>query len=102
MLRKGRHAHGLAVVAALGAFSFASAVRAITLVVTGTDDNVDGDTSSPAALIANPGPDATISLREALLAANNVPGPNTITFAPALAGKGSPLPNASPRLSRTG
>jgi hypothetical protein len=40
------------------------------------------------ALIANPGPDGTISLREALLAANNTGGTNpiTITFASALAG----------------
>jgi hypothetical protein len=52
---------------ACGAFSFASAVHATALVATGTDDNVDGDTSSPKALIANPGPDGTISLREALL-----------------------------------
>jgi len=41
------------------------------------------------ALIANPGPDGTISLREALLAANNTGGTNpiTITFASTLAGQ---------------
>jgi hypothetical protein len=60
--------------------------RAATLVVSNNSDLVNGDTSSPAALIANPGPDG-ISLREALLAANNAPGPHTITFAPALAGQ---------------
>jgi hypothetical protein len=41
------------------------------------------------ALLANPGPDGTISLREALLAANNTGGTDviTITFAQALAGQ---------------
>jgi Repeat of unknown function (DUF5648) len=62
------------------------AVNAATLVVTSATDAANGDTSSPDALIANPGPDG-ISLREALEAANNVPGPHTITFAPALAGQ---------------
>jgi hypothetical protein len=58
-----------------------------TLVVATNDDAVNGDTSSPCALIANPGPDG-ISLREALLAANNATGSGvvTITFAGALAG----------------
>jgi len=58
-----------------------------TLVVATTDDVVNGDTSSPCALIANPGADG-ISLREALLAANNATGSGTITiaFTPALAG----------------
>jgi hypothetical protein len=57
-----------------------------TLVVATNDDAVNGDTSSPCALIANPGPDG-ISLREALLAANNATGSGTITvtFASALA-----------------
>ena len=58
-----------------------------SLVVSTNDDVVNGDTSSPCALIANPGPDG-ISLREALLAANNATGSGTITvtFASALAG----------------
>ena len=58
------------------------------LVVATNDDSVNGDTSSPCALIANPGPDG-ISLREALLAANNATGSGTITvtFASALAGQ---------------
>jgi hypothetical protein len=57
------------------------------LAVSTNDDEVNGDTSSPCALIANPGPDG-ISLREALLAANNATGSGTITitFAPSLAG----------------
>jgi hypothetical protein len=57
--------------------------------VTSASDDVDGDTSSVQALIANPGPDGTISLREALLAANDTGGTNpiTITFASALAGQ---------------
>jgi hypothetical protein len=58
------------------------------LVVATNDDAVNGDTSSPCALIANPGPDG-ISLREAVLAANNATGSGTITvtFASALAGQ---------------
>jgi hypothetical protein len=57
------------------------------LVVSTNADTVNGDTSSPCALIANPGPDG-ISLREALLAANNAAGTGvvTVTFAGALAG----------------
>ncbi len=59
-----------------------------SLVVSNNNDLVNGDTSSPCALIANPGPDG-ISLREALLAANNATGSGTITitFASALAGQ---------------
>ena len=57
-----------------------------TLTVTTNDDVVNGDTSSPCNLIANPGADG-ISLREALLAANNATGSVTITFAGALAGR---------------
>jgi hypothetical protein len=69
-----------------GAAVLTQPARATTLVVSNNSDLVNGDTSSPAALIANPGPDG-ISLREAILAVNNVSGPNTITFAPALAGQ---------------
>jgi len=59
-----------------------------TLVVSNANDDVNGDTSSPCALIAGPGPDG-ISLREALLAANNATGSGTISinFASALAGE---------------
>ena len=44
------------------------------------NDVLDGDTSSIANLIANPGADGVISLREAIKAANNTPGLDTITF----------------------
>ena len=47
--------------------------------VTTTDDLTDGDTTSIAALLANPGPSG-ISLREAIAAANNTPGPDMIGF----------------------
>ena len=59
-----------------------------SLVVSNNNDIVNGDTSSPCALIANPGSDG-ISLREALLAANDATGSGTITitFASALAGE---------------
>ncbi len=58
------------------------------LVVANASDVVNGDTSSPCALIASPGADG-ISLREAIAAANNAVGPGaiTITFAPTLAGQ---------------
>lgn len=86
------------VVLALLAGLVAGPAGASTLVVTTTNDLVNGDTSSPGALVQNPGPDG-ISLREAILAANAVPGPRTIAFAPALAGQivilSSPLPPIS-------
>jgi hypothetical protein len=53
------------------------AARAADLFVTSADDTVNGDTSSPDALAAQPGPDG-ISLREAILAADNAPGPHRI------------------------
>lgn len=58
-----------------------------TLTVVTQADTVNGDTSSPCALIGDPGPDG-ISLREALLAANNATGAGfiTIVFAPSLTG----------------
>jgi subtilisin-like proprotein convertase family protein len=52
--------------------------------------NADEDDAFPvtvAHLLANPGPDGTISLREAIEATNHDPGIYTIRFAPALAGK---------------
>ena len=53
---------------------------AATVIVNSTTDVNDGDTSSIANLIANPGLDDVISLREAMLAANNTPGSDTINF----------------------
>ena len=55
------------------------------IVVTSTSDVIDGDVSSWAALIANPGPDG-ISLREALTVAQITGGAKEIDFAPALKG----------------
>ncbi|MDD2990284.1 MAG: cadherin domain-containing protein, partial [Zoogloea sp.] len=51
------------------------------LVVTTAVDIADGDTSSITALLADMGGDGKISLREAILAANNSAGADTITFA---------------------
>jgi CSLREA domain-containing protein len=52
-----------------------------SLVVTTTSDTVDGDTSSVANLIATPGADNRISLREAILATNATAGTDTVGFA---------------------
>jgi hypothetical protein len=56
-----------------------------TVNVTNASDAVDGDTSSIAALLSNSGSDG-ISLREALLAANNTAGSDVIGFS--IAGSG--------------
>lgn len=48
--------------------------------VTGTTDAQDGTTSSLTALVASPGVDGLISLREAIAAANNTPGTDSIPF----------------------
>lgn len=61
----------------------------------------DGDVSSVARLIANPGPDG-LTLREALLATNNDPGSYTIRFAAALAGKTITLESELPSLTGGG
>ncbi|MFG0249400.1 MAG: hypothetical protein ACF8OB_10975, partial [Phycisphaeraceae bacterium JB051] len=58
-----------------------------TVTVTGTADLIDGDTSSIAALIATPGNDGEITLREAVQAANNTVGEDVIEFDQALAGE---------------
>src|ERR1035437_6589699 len=57
-----------------------SPLAGATVTVTSTTDISDGDTSSISALIATPGPDGVISLREAITAANNTPGADTINF----------------------
>jgi len=50
------------------------------LVVDTSSDIVDGNTSSDSALLANPGADGKISLREAIMAADNTPGLTQIDF----------------------
>jgi len=50
------------------------------LVVTTTADTVNGTTTSTSALVANPGADGRISLREAILATNATAGNDTIEF----------------------
>ena len=60
---------------------FSAALLAVgSLVVTTTADIVDGASTSVSALIANPGPDGRISLREAILATNANAGADTIRF----------------------
>jgi hypothetical protein len=76
------------VLAAMSARQAAAQQPCPTLVVSNNSDVVNGDTSSPCNLIADPGSDG-ISLREAMEAANNATsgGAITITFASALAGQ---------------
>ena len=52
-----------------------------TIQVTTFDDVVDGNTSSIAALLASPGADQSISLREAILATNATSGADVIVLA---------------------
>ncbi len=52
----------------------------VVTVTATTDTSNDGDTSSIVALRDNPGSDGKISLREAIRAANNTGGANTINF----------------------
>ena len=59
--------------------------RGTVITVTNATMAINGDTSSVAALVANPGPDG-ISLQEAVMATNNSPGTWNIQFAPALKG----------------
>ena len=59
--------------------------RGTVITVTNTSMLINGNTSSVAALVANPGPDG-ISLQEAVIATNNDPGIRNIQFAPALKG----------------
>ena len=59
--------------------------RGTVITVTNATVAVNGDTSSVAALVANPGPDG-ISIQEAIMATNNDPGTWNIQFAPALKG----------------
>ena len=74
---------------------FSAAILACgELVVTTTADTIGGNTASVPALIANPGPDGRISLREAILATNGTIGPNTIRF-------GIPLTDADHSTTRT-
>lgn len=63
-----------------GCFGVLSQAGAATVTVTSTADTADGNTTSIAALITTPGPDGKISLREAILAANNTAGADTINF----------------------
>ena len=66
----------------LAAASICSAqlAAAATVTVNTKSDVADGVTTSIAALKAKPGKDGVISLREAITAANNTPGTDTIEF----------------------
>ena len=75
--------------------------RAANITVINASDVVNGDVSSPQALIANPGPDG-ISLREAISAVNTAPGPHTITLSDTLAGQVITLTDLLPPIIQDG
>jgi hypothetical protein len=83
-------ARGIGAVAALAAICLVILQplggRAATVSVTTLNDTVNGDTGSVAQLLANPGPDG-VSLREAILAANNSSPGTSITFHSSLGGQ---------------
>ena len=62
-----------------------AAPASVDIVVATVSDLINGDVTTVARLLANPGPDG-ISLREAIQATDNDPGQYMIRFAPALAG----------------
>ncbi|MBI3244907.1 MAG: right-handed parallel beta-helix repeat-containing protein [Deltaproteobacteria bacterium] len=77
----------LAILGAVGALSLWVAVASaqtitVTTLTDSADPPFDGDSVCPAGVIGDlPGADGEVSLREAIIAANNTPGPQTITFA---------------------
>jgi hypothetical protein len=95
----GRKATALALAAVLG--SIATPAFGATIRVSNTKDVVNGNTATPTTLRNSPGPDG-ISLREAIIAANNVAGPHTIAFDAALAGKRIVLSAPLPAIRRNG
>lgn len=58
----------------------ATSVEGTTIAVTSLGDALNGDVSSVEALLSEPGFDAVITLREAILATNNTSGLNLIEF----------------------
>lgn len=81
--------------------TFAATALAAVLTVQSATDVVNGDTTSPSALVTSPGADG-ISLREALTAANHANGPFTIAIGSALAGQVIHLANRLPLITRDG
>lgn len=94
----------LALLLPVGIAAAATTPANTSIVVSTADDVVNGDTSSPSTLVADPGPDG-ISLREAILAADNaVAGAHVyVRFADALAAGTIQLTQAAPlRLTHAG
>lgn len=80
------------------ALFFAAQVQSQTI-VTNVSDIVDGDISSPEALLQRPGSDG-ISLREALAAAQNASGSHAIAVDASLKGGTIHLVSSLPRIAR--
>jgi hypothetical protein len=81
--RIGFHKGAALPVVALAFLFLFTMAHSATISVTNNGDLVNGDTTSPEALFANPGQDG-ISLPEAMRAAISVSGPHTIIFDPSL------------------
>lgn len=79
--------------------TFTATALAAVLTVQNASDVVNGDTTSPSALVASPGADG-IALREALTAVSHATGPFTIAFGAALAGQVIRLAGRLPLITR--
>lgn len=83
----------------LALFLMVPIVQGTTMTVANNTEEVNGNTSSPSDLISDPGPDG-ISLPEAMMAANAVPGTDTILFDPSLQGTTIAIIGELPMLTR--
>lgn len=81
--------------------TFTATALTAVLTVQNATDVVNGDTTSPSALVASPGADG-IALREALTAANRANSPFTITLSATLAGQVIRLAGRLPLITRDG
>ena len=79
----------------------ASTSDMVTLTVTNNSNEVNGNTSSPNALMNDPGADG-ISLTEAIQAANSAAGSHSINFDPSMKGAAITAPDGLPPLTRAG
>ena len=87
-VRVRRRSRGLSAPSGLVEILESRQMLSAVMVTTTSDISNNGDTSSIEALLADPGTDGQISLREAILSAKHSGGANTITFDPRLTARG--------------